>query len=49
LGKVVVDSIFQRDYDVLMGCLLVSGLLFVFVNLVVDVLYAVVDPRIRYD
>jgi peptide/nickel transport system permease protein/oligopeptide transport system permease protein len=49
LGRLIVDSILARDYPVIQGAILVFGLLYILVNLVVDVLYAYVDPRIRYD
>jgi len=49
LGRLMVDAIFARDYLVVQMCLLVSSSLLVFINLGVDVLYAYIDPRIRYD
>jgi len=49
LGRLIVDSILARDYPVIQGAILIFGLLYILVNLVVDVLYAYVDPRIRYD
>jgi peptide/nickel transport system permease protein len=49
MGKLVVDAISQRDYPVIMGGSLVFAMMVVVGNLVADVLYAVVDPRIRYD
>jgi ABC-type dipeptide/oligopeptide/nickel transport system permease component len=49
LGKVVFDAIVSRDHFVLMGCLLVSGFAFVLVNLIVDILYTTVDPRISHE
>jgi peptide/nickel transport system permease protein len=49
MGKLVVDAIFQRDYPIIMGGSLVFAMMVVVGNLVADVLYAVVDPRIRYD
>ena len=48
LGLLLVDSIFARDYPVVQGIVLVFALLFILVNLVVDLLYAYVDPRIHY-
>ena len=45
----VFDAIAQRDYPILMGGTLVFASMVVLGNLVADVLYAVVDPRIRYD
>lgn len=49
LGRLIVDSILARDYPMIQGAILVFGLLYIFVNLVTDLLYACVDPRIRYD
>ncbi len=49
VGRLIVDSILARDYPVIQGAILVFGLLYILVNLVVDLLYAYVDPRIRYD
>ena len=43
------EAILARDYPVIQGTILVFGLLYIFVNLVVDLIYAYVDPRIRYD
>ena len=48
VGRLLVDSIFFRDYPVVQGLVLMFGTTFVVVNLLVDVLYAYVDPRIRY-
>ncbi len=49
LGRLIVDSIQARDYPMIQGAILIFGLLYILVNLVVDVIYAFVDPRIRYD
>ncbi len=49
LGRLIVDSILARDYPVIQGAILIFGLLYILVNLVVDLIYALVDPRIRYD
>ena len=49
LGRLIVDSIRARDYPMIQGAILVFGLLYILVNLVVDIIYAYVDPRIRYD
>jgi peptide/nickel transport system permease protein len=49
VGRLIVDSILARDYPVIQGAILVFGLLYIVVNLVVDLIYALVDPRIRYD
>ena len=46
LGRLLVDSIFQRDYPVIQGCLLLVAVAYVLVNLVVDLLYPLFDPRV---
>ena len=48
IGTVVGDAIFLRDLPVVMGCCIVFALIFVAINIVVDVLYAFLDPRIRH-
>jgi peptide/nickel transport system permease protein len=48
IGRLLVDSIFARDFPVVQGIILVFALMFIIVNLVVDVLYSVVNPKIRY-
>ncbi len=47
LGWLVVQAIFARDYPVVQGVALVVGVLFVLVNTLIDVLYSVLDPRVR--
>ena len=49
MGKLVVDAIFFRDFPVVQTVLILSATIFVAINLVVDLLYTVVDPRIRYE
>jgi peptide/nickel transport system permease protein len=48
LGRLTVDAIVRRDYPVIQGVLLVVSGVYVLINLIVDVLYVVLDPRIRY-
>src|SRR5574337_1241020 len=48
MGRLALQAIFQRDYPVVQGVVLVVALLFVLTNLFVDVLYAWLDPRIHY-
>jgi peptide/nickel transport system permease protein len=47
LGRTTVQAILFRDYPVVQGVVLVTAALFLAVNLGIDVLYAVIDPRIR--
>jgi peptide/nickel transport system permease protein len=49
IGRLAVNAIWRRDYPVIMGTVLVFSATFVLVNLLVDVLYTFIDPRIRYD
>ena len=46
-GKLTLDSVFTRDYPVIQGVVLVVTLAYILINLAVDVLYSVIDPRIR--
>jgi len=48
LGRLTVDAILHRDYPVIQGIILIFSAAYVLVNLVVDLLYTVLDPRIRY-
>ncbi len=48
VGQIAYTSIYRRDYAMIQGVVLYGALLFVLVNLVVDILYAVLDPRVRY-
>ncbi|MFT4412232.1 ABC transporter permease [Fredinandcohnia humi] len=49
IGQLLIDSIHRRDYPVIQGVILFIAGIYVIVNLVVDLLYAILDPRIRYD
>lgn len=49
LGRVLIQGILNRDYPVVQGAVLVISAFFVFANLIVDLLYAVIDPRVRYE
>jgi peptide/nickel transport system permease protein len=48
VGQIAYDSVNRRDYAMIQGVVLYGATLFVLVNLLVDVLYAVLDPRVRY-
>ncbi len=48
VGKLFVDAISRRDYTLIQGLMLLVAAVYVFVNLLLDVLYAKLDPRIRY-
>lgn len=47
LGSVTVNAVFTLDVPVVMGGTMFVGLLFVFISIIVDILYAIIDPRIR--
>ncbi len=49
MGRLIVDRILSRDYPVVQGAVLVFAATFVFINLLVDISYAYLDPRVRYD
>jgi len=46
-GKLVVDAVFNRDYPVVQGVVLVTAMLYILLNLLADVLYVVINPRLR--
>ena len=46
-GKLVVDAVFNRDYPVVQGVVLVTACLYILLNLLADVLYVVINPRLR--
>ncbi|MFD2239138.1 ABC transporter permease [Aureimonas populi] len=47
-GKLIVDGVFTRDYAVVQGVVLVTAIGFIFMNLVADVLYVLINPRLRH-
>jgi peptide/nickel transport system permease protein len=49
LGRLTVQAINARDYPLIQGCILTIALTYILINLATDVLYSVVDPRIRYE
>jgi peptide/nickel transport system permease protein len=48
IGRLTVDAILGSDYPIIQGVLLVFSVIYVLINLVIDVLYTLLDPRIRY-
>jgi peptide/nickel transport system permease protein len=48
VGNLIVSAVLRRDYPVIQGALLIISGLYVLINMAVDLLYAVVDPRVRY-
>ena len=47
IGRMVVQSILRRDYPIIQGAILMIVLLYMVINLAVDILYAWLDPRVR--
>jgi peptide/nickel transport system permease protein len=48
LGRLVVEAVLARDYPVIQALILLFSFTFILINLIVDLLYTVLDPRIRY-
>jgi peptide/nickel transport system permease protein len=48
MGRLMVSSIFNQDYVVVQACTLIFGAIILFINLIVDISYGWLDPRIRY-
>ncbi|MCK4849466.1 MAG: ABC transporter permease subunit, partial [Candidatus Heimdallarchaeota archaeon] len=48
VGKFVWESITKRDSPIIMGFVMIVALLFVFANMLTDIVYAYLDPRVRY-
>ena len=46
-GKLTIDAVFHRDYPMIQGVVLVTATAYIVINLLVDLLYSVIDPRIR--
>jgi peptide/nickel transport system permease protein len=49
IGRFTMEGIIKRDYPVIMGCVLTGTFFFVIINLLVDVIYHYVDPRVRFN
>ena len=49
MGRLLYDGVLARDYPLIIGIILIVSVAVVLVNLITDVVYAIVDPRIRYD
>jgi len=49
IGRMFVQAMFARDYPLLMGILMMGSVMVVVFNLVADILYGILDPRIRYE
>src|SRR5262249_54328890 len=49
MGRLIVEAIGNRDFPVVQGVVLISAITYVLINIIVDLSYAYLDPRIRYD
>ena len=49
MGRYLITSVYLRDVNAVLGWLLVSGVIVIVFNIIADLLYAVLDPRIRYE
>ena len=49
LGRLIINAISQRDFPIIQGGVLMMAVIFTVINLLVDISYAVVNPKIRYD
>ena len=47
IGQLIVNSVSKRDYPMIQGIVLVISLIYIVINLIIDILYGIVDPRIR--
>ena len=47
LGRLAIEAVSQRDYPVIMGTVVISGVMYMIGLLISDILYGVIDPRIR--
>jgi peptide/nickel transport system permease protein len=47
MGKLIIDSIYVLDRPMIVGYLMIMTMMFITINLVVDILYSVIDPRVR--
>jgi peptide/nickel transport system permease protein len=48
VGNLVVSAVIRRDYPVIQGALLVVAVIYVVINFLIDLLYTVLDPRVKY-
>ena len=48
IGKLMIDSILQRDFAVVQASILITAIVILSINIIIDIAYAVLDPRIRH-
>ena len=49
MGKLIIDAVFARDYPVVMGSVVIASLMFIVGVLLSDIMYVILDPRIRLE
>jgi len=49
IGRLLVQAILARDYPTVQGTMLLLGFAFVLINVLIDIVYTFIDPRVRYD
>lgn len=49
VGRLLINSVTRRDYPIMQGIILITALIYIFSNLIVDLLYGVLDPRVTYE
>ena len=49
VGMLIMSSVLRRDYPTIQGCVLIIAAAYVFINLIVDIIYIYIDPRVKYD
>ena len=47
IGRLAVNAVFRRDYPIILGTTIFFSAIYIIVNLIIDILYSVIDPRIR--
>ena len=48
-GRLLINSVARRDYPIMQGIILITAMIYIFSNLIVDLLYGVLDPRVKYE
>ncbi len=49
VGRLLINSVGRRDYPIMQGIILITAMIYIFANLIVDLLYGVLDPRVKYE
>jgi peptide/nickel transport system permease protein len=49
MGRLFIRSVERSDYDLVMGIVMINAILILFFNLFADIIYAYLDPRVRYE